>query len=105
MTWWVLSVAIGVEVATTLRLKAVVHRSRIRDFALIVVGYIVAFTFLAWALSLGMPIGIAYGVWAATGVALTAVLARFLLEEPLTLLSGAGIAIIAVGVTLVELGH
>lgn len=105
MTWWVLSVAIAVEVATTLRLKAVVHQTRVRDYALVVLGYVVAFTFLAWALSLGMPIGIAYGVWAASGVALTAVLARFLLDEPLSRLSAGGIAVIAVGVTLVELGH
>lgn len=105
MTWWVLSVAIGVEVATTLRLKTVVHRTRVRDYLVIVIGYVIAFAFLAWALSLGMPIGIAYGVWAATGVALTAVLAKFLLGESLTRLSAVGIVVIAVGVTLVELGH
>jgi small multidrug resistance pump len=43
-------------------------------------------------------------VWAATGVALTAVGSRLLFDEPLTPLMGAGLALIIVGVLLVELG-
>ena len=52
----------------------------------------------------GLGLGVAYGVWAATGVALTAVGSRLLFDEPLTPLMGAGLALIIVGVLLVELG-
>jgi len=52
-----------------------------------------------------LPIGVAYGIWAATGVALTAVLGRVLFREPLTRLMLGGIGLIIVGVLLVELGH
>ena len=55
--------------------------------------------------SLGLPIGIAYGVWAACGVALTAIFARLFLREPLTRTMACGILVIVVGVWLVEAGH
>ena len=38
------------------------------------------------------------------GVALTAVLSKFLFKEPLTLIMGAGIALIVGGVLLIEIG-
>ena len=59
---------------------------------------------LGLALAGGLGLGVAYGVWAATGVALTAVGSRLLFDEPLTPLMGAGLALIIVGVLLVELG-
>ena len=51
-----------------------------------------------------MPLGIAYGVWAASGVALTAVGARVFFKERLTWRMTAGIALIAIGVFVIELG-
>jgi small multidrug resistance pump len=51
-----------------------------------------------------MAVGVAYGVWAASGIALTAVIARVAFGEPLTRTMGAGIALVALGVLLVELG-
>ena len=51
-----------------------------------------------------MPLGVAYGIWTAAGVALAAVASRFLFREPLSLMMGAGIAMIGVGVVLVEWG-
>ncbi|QSB23671.1 hypothetical protein JN350_02625 [Curtobacterium sp. 24E2] len=64
-----------------------------------------AWLLLAVALTLGLPIGVAYGIWAATGVALTAILGRVLFREPLTALMLGGIALIIAGVFFVELGH
>lgn len=46
----------------------------------------------------------AYGIWAATGVALTAVLARLIFDEPLSLTMVFGILLIGAGVLLVEVG-
>ncbi|WP_234794316.1 DMT family transporter, partial [Mycolicibacterium flavescens] len=55
-------------------------------------------------LSLGMPVGVAYGVWTACGVALVAVIARFLFAEPLTWVMALGIALVVGGVLTIELG-
>ena len=56
------------------------------------------------SMRLGTPLGVAYGIWTAAGVALAAVFSRLLFREPLTPLMGAGIVLIACGVLLVELG-
>jgi small multidrug resistance pump len=67
------------------------------------VGYLASFYLLWLSLSLGMPVGIAYGVWTACGVALVAIVARFLFGEPLTWLMGAGIALVVAGVLTIEM--
>ena len=51
-----------------------------------------------------MGIGVAYGIWTAVGVALTAILSKVLFDEPLTALMVAGITLIIGGVVLLELG-
>ncbi|MDN4646765.1 DMT family transporter [Curtobacterium sp. PsM8] len=104
MGWVLLAIAIVSEVAATVSLKLATD-GRKRYYVPVVAGYVVAFSLLAVALTLGLPIGVAYGIWAATGVALTAVLGRVLFREPLTRLMLAGIGLIIVGVLLVELGH
>ena len=52
----------------------------------------------------GVSLGVAYGIWAASGVALTAILARVIFHEPLTRTMALGILFIAVGVLTVEIG-
>jgi small multidrug resistance pump len=60
--------------------------------------------YLLWlSLSLGMPVGIAYGVWTACGVALVAVIARYLFAEPLTWVMVLGIVLIIAGVLAIEM--
>jgi len=71
---------------------------------LVVAGYVLAFTLLGQVLRRGMSLGVAYGIWAASGVALTAILARVIFHEPLTRTMALGILLIAVGVLTVELG-
>lgn len=56
------------------------------------------------ALDAGLTIGVAYGIWTACGVALTAIASRILFREPLTRLMMVGIGLIAAGVLLIELG-
>jgi small multidrug resistance pump len=103
MAWVFLAVAIGLEVTGTLALRMATTGRR-AWFALVAVGYLGAFAALTMALSEGLGLGVAYGIWAAVGVAVTAVAARVLFEEPLTPLMGLGIVLIAGGVLLVELG-
>ena len=67
-------------------------------------GYAVAFSLLGVVLVEGMPLGVAYGIWAAAGVALTALISRVFFKEPLTWIMGAGLALIVGGVLLIETG-
>ena len=59
---------------------------------------------LALVLKAGMDLGVAYGIWAATGVALTAVASYLLFKEPFTWLKSLGVVLIVGGVLLVEAG-
>lgn len=102
--WFLLAGAIVTEVAATLSLRASEGLKRRRWIAPVAVFYLTAFSLLALTLANGMPVGIAYGIWAACGVALTAVGARVFFRERLTGRMVAGIALIAVGVLVIELG-
>lgn len=95
--------AIVSEVAAALSLR-VAANGRNGFYAAVAVGYLLAFTALAGSLRLGMPLGVAYGIWAAVGVALTAVASRLLFNEPLTRTMIGGIGLIMLGVLLIELG-
>jgi len=101
--WWALAGAILVEVFATLSLRASDGFRKKAWVVPVVAGYLVSFYLLWVSLGLGMPVGIAYGVWSACGVALVAVIARFLFDEPLTWLMGLGIALIIGGVLTIEM--
>lgn len=103
MAWLFLAGAIVFEVFGTLSLR-MVATGRKAWLAGVLVGYLVAFSMLVGTLAEGMGIGVAYGVWAASGVALTAVLSRLLFAEPLTWVMGLGIVLIVGGVLLIEAG-
>ena len=102
MIYLLLIGAILSEVAGTISLRLAIDNKR--WYAAVAVGYVVSFSLLGLSLANGMPVGIAYGIWAAAGVALTAVLSRFLFKDPLTWLMGLGIVLIIGGVLLIELG-
>lgn len=101
--WLALAGAIIIEVFATLALRASDGLRKRGWIAPVVIGYVTSFTLLSVTLSLGMPVGIAYGVWSACGVALVAVIARAIFAEPLTPLMVAGIAMIIGGVLTIEL--
>ena len=103
MSWAFLIAAILSEVAGTLALK-VASNGRPRWYVAVTVGYIVAFVMLTLALNDGLALGVAYGIWAAAGVALTAALSKPLFGEPLTPMMMGGIGLIILGVLAIELG-
>ena len=103
MTWAVLFCAIGIEVCATLALRASDGFRRKVWIAPVVLGYLASFYLLWLTLSLGLPVGIAYGVWTACGVALVAVVARYLFGDPLTVKMLIGIGFIVAGVLVIEL--
>lgn len=100
--WLFLGGAIISEVTATLSLKRALDHPIY--YSVVALGYVVAFVLLTLTLRQGLGIGVAYGVWAALGVGLTAVGSRFFFGEPLTAVMIAGLALIIGGVLLVELG-
>lgn len=104
MSWLWLSVAIVLEVFATLSLRASEGLRRPWWAVPVALGYAAAFSCLALALAAGMPVAVAYGVWSAVGVALVALVARAVWDEPMTPRMVAGIVLIGAGVLLIELG-
>lgn len=102
--WALLIAAVLTEVTATLGLR-VASSGRRRWYLVVVAGYLLAFTALSGALAQGVPLGVAYGIWTALGVALTAIASRVLFGEPLTRTMMLGLGLIIVGVLLVEIGH
>lgn len=82
MASFLLIAAIVSEVGATLSLRVATHGNECW-YVPVGVGYLVAFNRLALTLQAGMGLGVAYGIWAALGVALTAVASRILFKEPL----------------------
>lgn len=104
MTWLFLAAAIVCEVGATVALRASAGMTRRIWLLPVVAGYLAAFVLLWLTLDAGLAVGVAYGVWAATGVALTALAGRILFQDPLTTTMLVGVAAIAAGVMLIELG-
>ncbi|WP_025156461.1 DMT family transporter [Leifsonia aquatica] len=100
--WLFLAGAILFEVTASLSLKGALTHPAL--YVVVGIGYVASFVCLAATLRAGMALGVAYGIWGATGVALTAALSTALFGEPFTPLMGLGIALIIGGVLLVELG-
>lgn len=104
MSWFWLVSAILFEVVGTLGLRASDGLSKRRWLILVALSYTVSFIFLRFALEEGVPVGIAYGLWTALGIVLIALFARVVWKEALTKRMLVGMALIIVGVFLIELG-
>ncbi|RPE73444.1 MULTISPECIES: multidrug efflux SMR transporter [unclassified Frondihabitans] len=100
--WLFLVIAIVSEVSASLSLKGALDHPGL--YVVVAIGYLVAFAGLALVLRTGMALGVAYGIWGASGVALTALLSLVIFGEPLTLVMGIGIVVVIAGVLCVELG-
>jgi small multidrug resistance pump len=104
MPWLFLAGAIVSEVVATTFLKLSEGFTKLVPSIVVVVGYIAAFAMLSQALTRGMTIGVAYGVWAAVGVALVAIVGAAFLGESMTWVQVGGIALVIAGVLALELG-
>ena len=101
--WLLLSFAIVAEVCASLSLKGALNHPAL--YIVVVLGYAGAFTLLSFVLGAGVPLGVAYGVWGACGVALTALASAAIFHEQLTPVMMLGMAVVIAGVLCVELGH
>lgn len=104
MAWLWLAGAIAAEVTATVGLKFSAGFTKLVPSVVVVVGYLTAFYLLTQGLSRGLPLNVAYGVWAGAGVALIAIIGALFLGEGMTWIQAAGIALIIGGVLALELG-
>lgn len=95
--WLLLSVAIVAEVFGTSFLKASEGFSKFWPSVAVIVGYMVAFYFLALSLKF-IPVGIAYAIWAGVGVVLIALIGWVVFDQSLDLPAMIGITLIIAGV-------
>ncbi|RJL32619.1 DMT family transporter [Bailinhaonella thermotolerans] len=100
--WSLLLAAILLEVTATLALRGALDHAAL--YAVVAAGYVGSFAVLGLVLRAGMGLGVAYGIWGAAGVTLTALLATVIFGDPLTALMGVGIALVIAGVLCVEIG-
>ena len=103
MAYLFLALAIACEVSATLSLKVAAGGRKVW-FLGVAAGYLAALGLLSLTLAQGLPLGVAYGIWAAAGVALVAVLSKVIFGETLNRTMAVGIVLIIAGVLLVELG-
>ncbi|MCR9089114.1 MAG: multidrug efflux SMR transporter [Rhodobacteraceae bacterium] len=101
MPWIYLGLAILGEIIGTTALKASDGFARWPYSVLAVLGYGVAFYFLAIVLKT-IPVGVAYAIWAGVGVAAVSVIGVVLFGQTLDLAAVIGIALIVAGVVVLN---
>ncbi len=105
MGYLYLAIAIVTEVIATSFLKfASGPRGEWWAYAIVGVGYVASFVALSLTLRANVPLGIAYAIWAGVGVVAVAIISRIVFHETLTWQQLLGMALVAGGVALLELG-
>src|SRR4051794_27773413 len=99
--WMLLLAAIGIEVASTATLPRTRGFSEPGWTLAVIAGYATSI----WLLSLTnryIPVPLAYAVWAGLGTAGIAIVGWLFLDQPLDLVKAAAIALIIVGVVVIN---
>ena len=104
VAYLLLALAIVCEVVGTLALKMSEGFTKVIPTIFVFIGYLGAFGSLGLGLSKGLPMGVAYGIWAGVGTALVAIMGIFLFKESINAWGFLGLALIIVGVVLLEMG-
>jgi small multidrug resistance pump len=100
-----LALAIVSEVIATTFLKVTSgERAVWWAYPIVVVGYILSFVMLSLTLQKGVPLGIAYAIWAGIGVVAVAIISWLVFHETLTWQQILGMVLVAGGVVLLEAG-
>lgn len=99
--WVFLFAAILTEVIATTALKASDGFTRLWPSTLVVIGYGVAFYFLALTLRT-IPMGIAYAIWSGVGIVLISAIAWLWYGQQLDVPAIIGIALIVAGVVVLN---
>ncbi|WP_394768819.1 DMT family transporter [Lacisediminihabitans sp.] len=105
MGYLFLAGAIVAEVIGTTALRYTTGEgNKLLPYAVVVVGYVAAFSLLSLSLGADVPLGIAYAIWAAIGVVLVVLISWLLFKESLTLVQIGGVLLVVGGVAMLELG-
>ncbi|MGV8882191.1 MAG: DMT family transporter [Rhodoglobus sp.] len=100
-----LALAIIGEVIATSFLKLTTGEKAVWwAYPIVGAGYIFAFAMLAQSLGRGVPLGIAYAIWAGVGVVAVAIISWLAFKETLTLTQILGMVLVGAGVVLLEVG-
>lgn len=102
MHWLLLGIAILAEVLATSALKLTEGFTRVGPSLVVIAGYVLAFYFLALTLR-SMSVGVAYAIWAGSGIALIALIGWVVLGERLDAAGFIGIGLIIGGVLVLNL--
>jgi small multidrug resistance pump len=100
MHWLYLGTAIVAEVMATSVLKAADGFTRLIPSLIVLAGYATAFYFLFLTLRT-LPLGIAYALWSAVGIALVSVIGWLLYRQSLDAPALLGIGLIVAGVVVI----
>jgi small multidrug resistance pump len=100
--WLVLGVAIAAELVATSALKASHGFTKLVPVVVMVAGYAISFFLLSVTLK-ELPLGIVYAVWSGIGTVGVAIIGLLVWRETLDVMKGAGIALVVVGVVLINL--
>ena len=101
MGYLYLAIAIVAEVARTVALKASVEFTRLVPSVIVVVGYAIAFFFLALTFRT-IPVGIAYALWGGVGIALIVIAGAVLFNEIPDTPAIIGLGLIVIGAVIVS---
>jgi small multidrug resistance pump len=101
MGYLYLVIAIVAEVAGTSALKGSAEFTKLVPSVVVVVGYGIAFFFLALTLRT-IPVGIAYASWGGAGIALIVIAGAVLFKEIPDLPAIIGVGLILAGVVIVN---
>ncbi|MCF2124939.1 multidrug efflux SMR transporter [Strepomyces sp. STD 3.1] len=103
MGYLLLAGAIAAEVAGTTAMKYSEGFSRLFPSLLTALAYVISFTLLAQTLKT-LNVGTAYAIWAGVGTAAIAAIGVVFLGEGMTVAKAVGIALIIIGVVVLNLG-
>ncbi|MFD8272612.1 DMT family transporter [Streptomyces flaveolus] len=103
MGYLLLAGAIAAEVAGTTAMKYSEGFSRLVPSVLTALGYLISFALLAQTLKT-LSVGTAYAIWSGVGTAAIATIGMVFMGEGMTLTKAAGIALIIVGVVVLNVG-
>lgn len=101
MPWFLLTLAIIGEIVGTTALKLSEGFTRPLPGIVAIIGYAVAFYFLAMVLRT-IPIGVAYAIWSGAGVAAMALIGLVMFGQRLDPAAIIGIALIVAGVVVLN---
>ncbi|MGC9377442.1 DMT family transporter [Streptomyces sp. MH13] len=103
MGYLLLAGAIAAEVAGTTAMKYSEGFSRLGPSVLTALAYVLSFALLAQTLKV-LAVGTAYAIWAGVGTAAIAAIGVAFMGEGMTVTKAAGIALIIIGVVVLNLG-